>query len=54
MVNEIYPIGKWKVQDKIRDNKNCMYVYWPGVKVGCQITENLCSKENCPLKIEEK
>jgi hypothetical protein len=53
MVDVIYPKGNWKVQDKIRSNDECIYIYWPGCDVGCQITKELCSKENCPIKIKE-
>jgi len=51
MVDVIYPEGSWKVQDKIRNNDNCIYLYWPGADTGCQLTGDLCRMEKCPLKV---
>jgi hypothetical protein len=54
MVDVKIPEGNWKVQDKIRNNSNCIYLCWPGADTGCQITKELCTKESCPLRIKEE
>jgi hypothetical protein len=52
MVNVTYPIGTWIVHYEDEPNDICRFVYYPGASVSCQITEELCEKEKCPIRVK--